>query len=246
MGLVRSLLIDDESYARQNLRRVIDVACPEIRVVGEADSVKSGKDAIRSLKPDLVFLDVEMNDGEGFDLLRQLPDIPFRVIFVTAYEKYALRAIRFSALDFLLKPVQKEDLLAAIAKLKNVHGPDYQRKINLLMGNRPSPTRIALPVIDGYVFIDVESVIRCEADGNYTRFFLDNGEKIMVTRTLKEYEDILEAAGFFRLHHSHLVNLQSIVRYKKGEGGSVILKDGTELEVARRRKDDFLKMIGQR
>jgi len=240
---MRSIIIDDEEIQRQNLGKLIMECCPELRVVGEADSLATGRDSINRLHPDLVFLDVEMPDGTGFDLLQSLPEIDFGVIFVTAFERYAMQAIRFSALDYLLKPVYEDDLIKAMNRLRTFRKFEYQQKLNILFDNRHKIRKIALPSQDGYSFIPVDDIVRCEADGNYTWFYLRNKEKILVTTTLKEYDDLLTPHNFFRIHYSHLVNLDAILRYKRGEGGTVILEDGSEVEVSRRRKDDFLRIM---
>jgi len=246
MGVLKSILVDDEVSSRRSLHKVIEDHCPDLVVVGEADSVESGRATILRLQPDLVFLDVEMKDGTGFDLLDSLEKITFGLIFVTAFEKYAIRAFHFSALDYLLKPVGKDDLRSAVDKLQLTNREDYDRMIELLLQNRFRPTRIALPVFDGYRFIDIDRISYCVADGNYTKFCLEGGENILVTRTLKEYDGLLDLSGFYRIHHSYLVNLQKITRYKKGDGGTVVMSDGIELEVARRRKEGFLRNIRQR
>ncbi len=241
--MVKSILIDDEQSQRQNLGKLIHNCCPELEIIGEANSMESGKDAIIKYEPDLVFLDVEMPGGSGFDLLQMLSAINFAIIFVTAYEKYALEAIRFSALDFLLKPVQEEELLRAVGRVGLIRQAEYLKKIDLLHENRQKLDKIALPSPDGLRFIRISEIIRCQADGNYTWFHLKNGEKILVTTTLKEYDELLNSHNFFRIHHSHLVNLDAVSRYKRGEGGFAILEDGSEIEVSRRRKEEFLKIM---
>lgn len=245
--MIRAIIIDDEQESRNTIRNILHKFCDSIEVVGEAANVSDGYDKIIRLKPELVFLDIQMPDGTGFDLLERLPNIGFRVVFVTAYDQYALKAIKFSALDYILKPVDPQLLIEAVSKLKK---PDQDIKtithqISTLLRNKNGFERITLPTFEGLRFINLKDIIRCEADNNYTHFFLNSGEDILVTKTLKDYEESLSGLDFIRVHQSHLVNIKFIDRYVKGDGGSIIMADGSEVEVSRRRKEDFLNMMGK-
>jgi two-component system LytT family response regulator len=243
---MRVVIIDDESGARNNLARLIENNFPEIELVGQADGVAKGKELIESVKPDLAFLDVQMQDGTGFDLLKLLDLSKMQVVFVSAYDHFAITAIKFSAVDYLLKPVELEDMKNAIDKInKGKTDSDLQQKIDLLLSNINRIDKIALPSLSGIEFVKLADIIRCESDNNYTNFYLLGGEKIVVSKTLKDFEEMLEAKGFFRTHKSHIINMNYLKKYIKGEGGSVIMEDGSEVLVSRRRKEDFMNVLAR-
>ncbi|MBU2555897.1 MAG: LytTR family DNA-binding domain-containing protein [Bacteroidetes bacterium] len=243
---MRVVIIDDEAGARNNLRTLIHSRFPEIEVLGEADGVSTGQKLIETSRPDLAFLDVQMQDGTGFDLLAGLTRDDLQVVFVSAHDHFAITAIKFSAIDYLLKPVEEEELRVTLEKIRQYReGNDIKMKLELLLGNLRRVDKIALPSFQGIEFVRLDDIIRCESDNNYTMFYLTGGTKILVSKTLREYEDMLEARGFFRTHKSHLINLKYLKKYIKGEGGSVILDDGSEVLVSRRRKEDFLRMLTQ-
>ncbi len=242
--MIKAVIIDDENNARIALKNLLTTNCSQIQVVGEGDCVKKGIEVIQSQKPDVVFLDVQMPDGTGFDLLEQLHEISFRIIFASAYDKFAIQAFKFSALDYLLKPVEAEKLAEACAKItENDRLGELNKKLQVLLSNKNSFEKIALPTLDGILFVKFKEIVRCESENNYTNFFLSNGKKILVSKTLKDYDEMLTPFNFFRIHKSHLINLTFLARYKKGEGGSVIMEDGAEIEVSRRRKDEFLSAL---
>lgn len=225
--MIRTLIIDDEKNNRRKIRELLDNHFPNVQVVGEADGVKSGLEAIINNSPELVLLDIRLQDGDAFDLLNQLGQINFRIIFITAFEEYALKAIKFSALDYLLKPVLLDDLKAAIAKaesqiLKELNVQLAELSNNL---NASQNKRIVLRTADKLHFIPINEIMRCEADRNYTTFFLDGNKKIVVSGSIRDYEDVLCEQGFYRLHKSHIVNLSYIKSYEKADGGTVILSD---------------------
>jgi len=243
---MRVVIIDDEAGARNNLRTLIESRFPEIEVLGEAVGVSTGQKLIETSRPDLAFLDVQMQDGTGFDLLAGLTRDDLQVVFVSAHDHFAITAIKFSAIDYLLKPVEEEELRVTLEKIRQYReGNDIKMKLELLLGNLRRVDKIALPSFQGIEFVRLDDIIRCESDNNYTMFYLTGGTKILVSKTLREYEDMLEARGFFRTHKSHLINLKYLKKYIKGEGGSVILDDGSEVLVSRRRKEDFLRMLTQ-
>lgn len=249
--MIRALIIDDEQHC---IDRLIHLLLPVhknlIEIIGTAGSVEEGIKSILSLQPGLIFLDVQMENKTGFDLLRSLPEINFAIIFTTAFEKFAIQAIKFSAIDYLLKPIDEDDLNTALVKLKNdISKKITAEKIDILLqntyNNNTIPKKIIVPTINGFEFLDIANIIRCKSDINYTTIYLNNNQKIVVAKTLKEFEEMLTDHSFFRVHNSHLINLAFIKRYNKGKGGSVILTDGTEIEVSSRRKEDFLKSLAR-
>ncbi len=248
--MITAVIIDDEKKCVSLLKHLIENHCKDINVVGEAESAAQGLQVIQQHKPDLVFLDIEMPDKTGFELLKSLPEINFDIIFTTAYNHYAIKAIRFSALDYLLKPVDLDELKNALARVYKKHqkaGP--QQNVDVLMSNIKSPqpnfSRISLSTQDGLVILHVDEIIYCEASGTYTIFYLKNREKIIVSKTLKEYEELLKDHSFFRVHNSFLINLNEVKKYVKGDGGSAFMSNGDEVFVSKRRKEEFLSVLNK-
>jgi len=247
--MIKALIIDDEQHCIDRLVKLLIPSHEEIvHVIGSAASVEDGIKKIALLNPDLVFLDVQLEDKTGFDLLKSIPEIKFEIIFTTAYEKFAIQAIKFSALDYLLKPIDADELNLALLKLLNENSRrSTTKKIDILLQNiqvnNPNPQKIIVPTINGFEFIDIENIIRCQSEINYTTIFLRDKQKLVVAKTLKEFEELLTDHQFFRVHNSHLINMLFIKSYHKGKGGSVKLTDGTEIEVSSRRKEEFLKKI---
>ena len=243
--MIRIAIIDDEPDARHTLRTFLTELCPQVEIAGEADGVESGYRLIRQQKPHAVLLDISMNDGTGFDLLDRFSNPPFRVIFSTAFDEFALKAFKYSALDYLLKPIEPDELVRAIDKIGEDRMDEFSMKISNII--KTARTRhfekIGLSSQEGLVFLRLEDIVNLEADGNYTTFYLRNGEKHVVVRPLKEFEDLLPSEMFFRTHQSHIVNLNFIKKYLKEDGGYVILENGSKVIVARRRKDEFLELL---
>ena len=241
---MRIVLIDDDQVVRQNLKTLLSIFSPESEIVGEASGVREGLICIKENKPDLVMLDVEMKDGTGFDLLSFYGTADFKVIFVTGHNGYALKAFKFSALDYLLKPVDPMDLVAAIEKMANaMDGTELNLKIANHNNNQKSEIvdqTIVLKDTETVYLVRLADIIRCESEGNYTKFFLANGRKLTITKTLKEYNSLFEGTSFFRAHQSHLINLRHFDRYEKREGGIVYMKDGSTLPVAVRKKESLM------
>jgi len=248
--MIRTIIIDDEQHCIDRLSGLLAECNGSIHLMGAFKTVEEGINAIKKLQPDLVFLDVQIHDKTGFDLLKQIGPINFSVIFTTAYDKYAVQAIKFSAVDYLLKPVDADDLKQAMDKLEEKMGKDeIARKMEVLFHNlkhtQGAAKRISIPTVNGFVFVQVSDIIHCRSEINYTTVFLKDKQKITVAKTLKEFEELLSGYNFFRVHNSHLINLAFIKSYNKGKGGSVTMTDNSEIEVSTRRKDEFLKKLSE-
>lgn len=247
MKKLRSIIVDDIPKSRQLLRTIIENHFPELEVIGEAGSVNEATACILESKPDLVFLDVELKDETSFDLLQALPYIDFDIIFTTAHDKYAIQAIRFSAMDYLMKPIMVGELREAVKRVFEKKDKTQKgRQIDALVYNinySNADKKLALPTINGMEFISISEVVRCESSGNYTFFVLNNGGKLLISKTLLEFEKMLTPYYFFRVHQSHLVNLRMIKKLNKGETGTLLMQDGSEIEIARRKKADLVEVL---
>jgi two-component system LytT family response regulator len=245
--MIRAVIVDDEPYCCETLAVLLERYCPNVTVI---DSCYNGMDAltvIQKQQPDLVFLDVEMPKMNGFEMLEQLPSINFDLIFTTSYNQYALKAFRFSAIDYLLKPVDREELQKAIKKLEHRSQRPITQQLEILfqkMNRAATPIgKIALPTLEGLQMVNIDSIISCDSDSNYTILRLKHKEKLTVSRTLKDVEELLEDHAFVRVHNSYLVNLNEIVKYVKGEGGYLVMSDGTNIDVSRSKKEILLKRL---
>jgi len=240
--MIRAVIIDDEPESRKAVSNILTNYCKDVTVLGEAVDVASGIKLINDEQPDVVFLDIQMPDGDGFDILKSFKTINFHVIFVTAYNQYAIKAIKFSAIDYLLKPLDPQQLIESVEKLRRLSPENNQspQRVEVLLDNKNKVSKIALPTLNGFRFVKVKDIIRCEADNNYTSFFLQTTERILVTRTLKDFELMLKEDSFIRVHQSHLININFVEQYIKGDGGTAIMSDGSEVEISRRKKDQFL------
>jgi two-component system, LytTR family, response regulator len=248
--MIRTLIIDDEADARHVLRLALTRFFPEVTIIGVCESPEQGLEAIRTLQPDLLFLDVQMPHLSGFDLLKLVSPFNFEVIFVTAHDQYAIKAIRFSALDYLLKPVDTDDLRAAIekAKIRLVQKNTYHQYQSVLhnIGHKAGKIdRLAVPTFEGIEFFNTADIIYCQADGNYTTLFLTGNRRKLISRNLKDLEHFLTEPDFCRVHHSSLIHLKHVQKYVKGEGGYVILSDNHHVDISRRKKDEFLGMLNK-
>ncbi len=242
------LIIEDEVHQQELLCDHLKKSFPEFQVLGIASNIIDGKLMLEKYSPELVFLDVMLPPYTSFDLLNSLPSIPFEIIFTTSFEKYAVNAFRLSAIDYLLKPVQFDELASALEKFKQKKSVmDNATHIKNLLANfnvpQPNEAKIALPTLTGFVFLAVKDIVRCQADDTYTTFFTLDKKRIVVSKTLKECEQALQDFRFFRIHHSHLINLDYITEYIKGEGGTVRMIDGSHVDVSRRKKDEFLRQL---
>lgn len=246
--MLRALVIDDIETIRKNNIATIKAACPNIMVIGEAGSVASGVQLIRQLSPDIIFLDVEMPDGTGFDLLQQLKPINFKVIFITGYEDFAIKAFRFSAIDYLLKPLNAHDLVEAVKKAEDaLLRQVFDLKLNNLFANLERPKnlqKLILKTSDRIYSVNIQDVVHCESDKNYTTFHLINAPKLIVSTNLKEYEALLGPHNFFRTHQSHLINMAYFDHFIKTEGGNtIIMKNKTAIPLSVRKKEEFLVLL---
>ena len=243
---MKAVIIDDEPYASQALVSLLKRYCPEVTVAAVCNNSREAVQLLRETAPQLVFLDIEMPFLNGFELLELIAPINFRIIFTTSYDQYAIKAIRFSALDYLLKPVDGEELKAAVKKAFQV-SPAIDQQLALLMAKLQEPqspvSRIALPTLDGLQMIPVNTIIFCTASSNYTLLTLKDKQELLVSRTLKEIEEMLTDYRFLRVHHTYLVNLLEVKKYKRGEGGTLTMSDGSSVDVSRSRKGELLKML---
>jgi two-component system LytT family response regulator len=240
------LIIDDEKPTRDLIKRMIDSFGFDVEVYDDGQNVQSGIEAINRIKPDLVYLDIQMPDGNGFDVLKSIDNITFSVIFVTAFQEYAIQAIKFSAIDYILKPIDadelKESLNSALIRLSEKSDDSIFQALqhNISPANK---RKLVLKTQESNYVVDIEEIIRCESDKNYTFFYLKSGKKILVSRTLKDFDILLSPFQFFRVQQSHLVNLNYIDRYDKQDGGSVIMKDGASIPLSPVKKEQFFKML---
>ncbi len=249
--MMNCVIVEDEPQSAERLMTLLNsYHSHQVQIEKWLKTPDEVLEYLGKITPDLVFFDVEIKDQTAFDLMAQLPKIDFKVIFTTAHQEYALQAIKVSALDYLLKPVDRDELAEAIQKMeKSIAKPDTVKQMIALISDLKKeklPSKIGIPTLFGQEYVAPEEIIRCQADVNYTQIFLRDGRKLTVAKTLKEYESILSEQGFFRVHNSHLVNLREVKFYHKGKGGFLILKDGSEIEVASRRKDELLKKLNSR
>jgi two-component system, LytTR family, response regulator len=245
--MIRAIIIDDEKTSRDALLGLITRYCNDVTIVEQANGYKSGIEAIEKHNPDLVFLDIQMPDGSGFQLLEDIKEINFEIIFTTAFDQYAIKAIKYSALDYLLKPIVPSDLVTAIQKLvKKKSSTEINSSIKVLLDNlknKSEPKKIVLSTLDQIHVVAIEDIVRCESDDCYTRFILNDGKVLLICKTLKEYDMLLEEQNFLRPHKSHLININHISGYFKNEGGCILMSDGTKIPVSRRKRDKVISII---
>jgi two-component system, LytTR family, response regulator len=249
--MIRAIIVDDEKLSRSTLRKLLEIHCPGVEIVAECEDADSAKEQAELLLPELVFLDVAMPGKSGIDFLRELDEIRFEVIFVTAHDKYVLQAIRFAAVDYLSKPVDEEQLVTAVAnatmrirqKAANLHVQAFMH--NIQAKAKQHEMQLCVPSVKGFLVVQVSDIIYCEAENTYTCIHFKDNKKILASRPLMDYELLLQDSFFFRIHKSTLINLKHIREYQKGEGGFVIMTNGAELEVSRRKKEAFLTCVKQ-
>jgi two-component system LytT family response regulator len=247
--MIRAVIIDDEPNNLVILEGMIQEFCPSVLVAGKADNARRAEALIREAKPDLVFLDIEMPYGNGFDVLDRLRPVSFEVVFVTAFNEYTLKAFRYSALDYLLKPIDINELQQSVARAEqNIQLKNFDRRLEGFMRNMkktsPEMHKIGLPDKNGIVFVAVSDIMHCEANRGYTHIYIKNKSKIISSKNISEYEALLPDSKFYRVHHSHLVNLTYVSGYQRGRGGYLEMEDGAVIEVAVRRKDELMVRLG--
>lgn len=250
MEPITTLLIDDEERSRNVIRELLSKYFPQVKISGECDRAEDAKIKINALQPQLLFLDISMPLKNAFELLQEVSEKNFEIIFITAHSNYSLQAFRYSAIDYLLKPVQDDLFINAVQKaIARITEKNQNKRLETLLHNfsiertNPDNMRICIPSVKGFSVVQVRDIIYLEAESSYTIFHLFDGKKITASKTLSEYEEIIDTPAFLRIHKSYLVNLNFIKEYIKGEGGHVILTNGQEIEVSRRKKDQFLKRI---
>ena len=243
-----TIIIDDEQHCINQVKTLLIPYGATVEIIATCRSFDEAIDALSNSKPDFIFLDVQLGEKTGFDLLKALPHIDFEVVFTTAYNKYAVEAFRFSAIDFLLKPIDEDSFAQAMHKLTEKHSlknlsARFDHLLQNLDGRRKDSKTIAIPTTDGFSFLPISEIVRCQSDINYTHIYSIGGQKITVAKTLKHFDTLLSGYEFFRVHNSHLINLRHVKKYQKGKGGIVTLADGSEIEVSVRRKDLFLQVL---
>jgi two-component system LytT family response regulator len=248
--MLQALIVDDEPQSRVALKGKLDLFCPEIEVIGEAESVAAAVDLCEIKKPDLLFLDVNLAGEDGFEILERLKEHESRmpdVIFITAHDEHAIRAIKFSAADYLLKPIDPEELVKAVRKVETIRDVDPAPKLNTLIENirqaSGSPKKIVIPSSDGLHVVKMNDISRCESSSNYTQFFLITGKTMLASKTLKEFDGMLSPYNFERIHKSHLINMNYVKKYVQSDGGYVIMEDGSRIPVANRKKEQLVSLL---
>lgn len=246
---MKALIIDNETPIRTSLHEMLHAFCPEITQIQEANNIKSGLQMIQSYNPDILFLDVELDEGTGFDLLSQLPSYTFQLIFITAHDKYAINAFKFSAMDFLLKPIDPESLVhsvnRAMRNIKNDPGKQLAFLLEQVQTKAEPPKKIVLKDLHKTYYVRIDEILYLEAEGIYTKFFLTTDRQILVSKNLKEYEGMLEPLGFVRTHHSFLVNPEKIRMFDRTEGGMLVLEEGKPIPVSQRKREVVLRILEQ-
>ena len=250
--MISAIIIDDDKNLRNGMKGLLSLYAPEINIVGESDNVENGAKEILNKKPQVVFLDIQLTDGTGFDILENIAKVEGKIntniVFITAHEKYAIKAFRFSALDFLLKPVDPDELQQVIKKIKkSIESSSNFSNIDLLLENISKKVdtfkRIALSTQDGIHLFDISDIIRCESKDNYTQFHIKNQKSILISKTLKEYDELLSEHGFERIHQSHLINIAYLKSYIKKDGGYILMSDGSNLPIAQRKRERLKELL---
>lgn len=245
--MIKAIIVDDEPNCCEIMATLLERYCPQVKVADICYSGQAALNSIVELRPDIVFLDIEMPQMNGFEMLEKLQSVNFKLIFTTSYDQYAIKAIRFSALDYLLKPIDREELQNAVKKALQEMGNPVPQQLEVLLqkfskiGN--GSQKIALPTMEGLLMINVGDIISCASDRNYTTLFLKEKKKLLISRPLKEMEELLEEHDFLRVHHSYLVNFKEIDRYIRGEGGYLIMSDGSSVDISRSKKDLLLSKL---
>jgi len=246
--MIRTVLIDDESNSLEMMEWLLKTYCPQVQIEAMCNAASKGIEAINKYKPDVVFLDIEMPHMNGFDMLEEFEKLTFDVVFCTAYDQFAIKAFKYSALNYLLKPVDPEDLKETIRRIEERKGSPSREQLELLLENirqsvKPTAQRIALTTGDGMIFVPTAEILYCEAESNYTNVVLLGGKKILVSKVLKEIDEALAGQDFFRIHNSYLVNLNHITKFVRGDGGYVVMQDGSSVGISRSRRQEFMELF---
>jgi two-component system LytT family response regulator len=244
--MISVVIVDDEPKARETIAKLLALSPVKVNVIGAAEDIATGFETISHLSPQLVLLDINLPDGTGFDLLKKFEKINFQVVFITAHEEYAIQAFKCSALDYVLKPINSADFFRAIERAnERLSNDEMAGKLNALLSNLDKLRKVVLKTAESIHIINVDAIIRCEADVNYTTFFLVNGKRLLVSKPLKDYDELLCPAGFFRTHQSHLINLDHMLRYDKNDGGYIVMDDNSPVPVSTRRKEALFELFGK-
>lgn len=238
-------IVDDVAQARETLKEDLATYCPNVEVIGEGDGVVTGSKLLKKIKPNIVFLDIQLQDGSGFDILEIVGDLTAQVIFTTASDAFAIKAFKFSAVDYLLKPVDPDELMEAVKKASEINF-SQQKNYDLLLNTvkeKSLPQRLALHTLEKIHVTEISDIVRCESSGNYTTFFFNSGQKLLVTKTLKEFDQLLSEHQFARVHQSHLINTHQIKEFVKLDGGYLVMRDGTKVPVSMRKKSVVMKLL---
>ena len=246
--MIRAIIVEDELNGLNNLKKILETYCPTIEVVGTADSIPAVDALFKKFNNqiDLAFLDIHLKDGLVFQSLNKLPRISFEVIFVTAYDKYAIQACRYSAIGYLLKPIDPDGLMQALKRMPPYYGQYINQRYDLFKKNYQHPNayeKLSVAAVDGIHFVHIKEIQRLEAEDNYTHIFLKDGKKLTASKTIKWYEDLLESLNFYRVHKSHVINLNCMTKYVKGENGYIVMEDGKEIDISRRRRPMFMETM---
>lgn len=243
---MNAIIVDDEKHCREVLGHLLQKYCSDVKLLAVCAGAEEALQALQVHTPDLLFLDIEMPGMNGFELLDRFPDPQFEIIFTTAYNEYAIKAIKHSALDYLLKPVDKEELIDSVKRAKAVMSNKVPGRVNnllQLLNMKKEIKRFAVPTLDGLIMIDIADILFCESDSAYCKFFFTNNKQLVISKTLKEVEEVLAGNDFCRIHHSYLINMKFVQSYIRGEGGEVVMNNGKHLPVSRTRKQEFLSLL---
>jgi two-component system LytT family response regulator len=249
--MIKAVIVDDELNARENLSFLLNNYCSQVKIIGSAESVSEAIELIQTAKPDLVFLDIEIGEGNGFDVLEAIKNTSTEVIFTTAFNQYAIKAFKFSAIDYLLKPIDIDELKEAVQRAEErIKENKLNNRLDFLLSNLADNKdkklrRIGLPIQGGIQFFALDEIIRLQSQSNYTTFYLTQNRKFLISKTLKEYDEMLCDQGFVRVHQSHLVNIDHVVQYQKADGGYLILSDGSNIPLSKNYKDNFLIFLNK-
>ena len=249
--MIKAIIIEDEQLGLQNLKNMLATHCPDVQVIGDAGSIKDGLALLQdsSIQPDVAFLDISLPDGLVFQLLNQIKPINFEVIFVTAYEEYAIKACEYSSIGYVVKPIDPDNLKEALARIRpkeEVEETETEKRLEIFNNyyNNPNAfTKMSISALDGIYFVSIRDIVRFEAEDNYTHIFLISGERITASKTIKSYEDLLRPFNFYRVHKRHVINLNYMRKFVKGDGGYLVMDDDIKIEVSRRRRPAFMEQL---